>query len=73
MKMTIESTTKTVKLNGIDCRIWEGSTQGGVKVHCFIPRVGVAEGQDVSEFERELEQQVAPSEEIEAYPLRLII
>ena len=35
--MTIESTTKIVALNGIDCRVWEGTTERGVPIHCFIP------------------------------------
>ncbi len=73
MTMTVTSTTKIVKLNGIDCRVWEGSTSSGVKIHCFIPRVAVAEGEDVSQFEAELQEQAVPSIEIEAYPLRLIL
>ena len=73
MTMTIRSTTKVVTLDGIPCRICEGETASGVKVHCFIPRVAVAEGQDVSQFEAELSAQRPPSPELEAIPLRMIL
>jgi hypothetical protein len=73
MTITISSTTKVVSLDGVQCRVWEGETDGGVKLHCFIPRVAVLEGQDVSQFEAELAVQRAPSTEVEAIPLRLIL
>ena len=41
MKITIESTSKIVSLNGIPARIWEGETENGIKVHCFISRIAV--------------------------------
>ena len=65
MKITIESTTKIVTLNGIECRIWEGETERGVKIHCFIPLIAVRD-QDISQFEQELLEQPAPSVEIDA-------
>ncbi len=73
MKMTIESTSKIVAANGIDCRVWEGTTERGVKVICLIPRIAVQEGQDVSQFETELQQHRAPHAEAEAFPLRMIL
>lgn len=73
MKITIESTTKLIKLDGVDCRIWEGQTESGVKVHCFIPRIAAKDDQDLSQFARELEQQRAPSAEIAAIPLRMVL
>jgi hypothetical protein len=73
MTITIESTTQVVKLNGIDCRVWEGQTAGGVKVHCFIPRIAAKGDQDLSQFETELQEQRAPSFEIAAIPLRMIL
>ena len=39
MRITIENTTKIVCLNGVHCRVWEGATDSGVKLHCYIPRV----------------------------------
>ena len=73
MKITIASTTKIVTMNNIQCRVWEGKTEGGVEVHAFIPRIAAREGQDLSQFERELEEQLAPSEAVAAIPLRLIL
>ena len=77
MKITIESTTKIVKLveNGGEllCRVWEGQTEHGVKVHCFIPRIAAKDDQDLSQFEVELKEQRAPSFEIAAFPLRFIL
>jgi hypothetical protein len=73
MIITIESTTKVVKLNGIYCRVWEGQTVSGVKVHCFIPRIAAKDDQDLSQFEAELQEQRVPSFEIAAIPLRMIL
>lgn len=73
MTMTISSTTKVVSLNGIDCRVWEGETERGVKVHVYIPRVAAAPDQDLSQFEAELQEQRPPSPEIAGIPLRMIL
>lgn len=73
MKITLESTTKIVKLNGVPARIWEGRTESGIKVHAMITRVGVDMGEDTSEFELELQEHRAPSPEIEAWPARLVL
>lgn len=73
MKITIESTTKIVKANGVDCRVWEGESERGVKVICLIPRIAVKEGQDTSQFEAELQEQRAPSADAAVYPMRMIL
>lgn len=73
MKITIESTSKTVTLSGVPARVWEGHTESGIAVHCFITRVGVRDDQDVSQFEQELAETRAPSAEVEAIPLRMIL
>lgn len=73
MKITIESTTKIVELNRVPARIWEGHTESGIPVHCYVTRIAVHESQDCSEFERELEEHRKPSVEVEAIPLRMII
>jgi hypothetical protein len=73
MKITIESTTKTVMLNGVPARIWEGKTESGIPVHAFITRIAVHEDSDATQFEAELKECRAPSAEIEAYPARLIL
>jgi len=78
MKIEIESTSKIVYLNekslrGIPARIWEGKTESGIPVHCYVTRIAVAKDADVSEFERELQEHKPPSAEIEAIPLRMIL
>jgi len=41
MKVTLENTSRIVYLNGLPARIWEGSTESGVRVHAFITRIAV--------------------------------
>lgn len=79
MKITIESTSKIVTLRhgrtgeDLQARVWEGVSEGGVYVQCFIPRIAAKDGQDLTQFERELSEQKKPSVEAEAIPLRFII
>jgi len=79
MKLTIESTTKVVTVNGVFARIWEGTTDGGIPVHCYITRVAVPASptgldDDVAtQFARELEVCRSPSAEVAAIPARLIL
>lgn len=73
MKIQIESTEKIVQVNGVPARIWEGHTESGIPVHCYVTRIAVAKEEDTSEFERELQSHRAPSVEVQAIPLRLIL
>lgn len=74
MKITIESTSKIVELNGVPARVWEGETSKGVKIHCFITRIAIDKNElNVKEFEAELLEQKVPSTEIQSFPLRMII
>ena len=74
MKITIENTSKIVQLNNVPARIWEGETDTGIKIHCFITRIAVSDKeQNLEQFEKELNQQKAPSEEIKSIPMRLIL
>ncbi len=78
MKITIESTTAIVTINdGIQCRVWEGHTESGIKVEVLIPRIAARKGQDLSQFEAELQEQAPPSADalfpLGAFPLRLIL
>jgi hypothetical protein len=73
MKITIESTTKVVELNGLQCRVWEGETEYGVKLHAFIPVVAAQEGQDLSQFDKDLREQKPPSADLEFYPQRMMV
>lgn len=80
MKLQLHSTSKVVAFNvdGVDvpARIWEGVTESGVPVHCFITRIAPTIPKDdprQSEFEKELLEQQAPTVEIAAIPLRMIL
>lgn len=73
MTITIESTTKIVHLNGVPARIWEGATDSGIPVHCYVTRLAVPNGQDTTAFDLELQEHRPPSAEIAAIPLRLVI
>ncbi len=78
MKIQIESTTKVVQLEvspgrTVPARIWEGHTDSGIPVHCYITRIACDAGADQSQFQRELEEQRVPSAGIQAIPLRLIL
>lgn len=81
MKLTIESTTKFVMIkpnplsDGVPARIWEGTSESGIKVHCYITRVAIPieEQENAGQFMAELEECKAPSVEVEALPFRFIL
>lgn len=78
MKITIESTTQVVFCkhddpDGVLCRVWEGTTESGIKVQCLIARVAAPDDADVSQFEKELVEQRAPSAGPVAFPLRMVL
>jgi hypothetical protein len=75
MTITIESTHRLVECQGgIQCRVWEGKTSTGIRVYALIPRIGVHNDDDHSQFERELVEQARPSAEAcEVFPLRMIL
>lgn len=76
MKLTLENTTKIIEFNGLPARVWEGTTETGIKVHAFITRVAVDQNEPpevIDLFRRELQEMKAPSPEVEAIPLRMII
>jgi hypothetical protein len=73
MKVTLESTSKIVHVNGVPARIWEGHTITGTPIHCYVTRVAVAQEEDTADFEKELQEHAAPSPEVAAIPLRLIL
>ena len=73
MKVTLESTTKIVELNGVQARVWEGTTESGIRVHAFITRIAAPVDSDQYEFQRELQEQRKPSADVASYPLRLVL
>jgi len=82
MKITIHSTTKLVELdtpnNGrVPARIWEGETDSGIPVHCFVTRIAPTISNPppeiVAQFAAELTEQQPPTRALEVYPLRMIL
>jgi hypothetical protein len=73
MKITLESTRQIVECNGVECRVWEGTTAAGVKLTAFIARVAVDRAHDSSQFERELRETSQPRLPLEAWPLRMVL
>lgn len=74
MTVTLTSTAKIVTVNGdIQCRVWEGATESGIKIQALIPRIAVHKNSDLAQFEAELQEQRPPAAEWEAFPLRLIL
>ena len=73
MKIEIESTDKIVELNGVPARIWDGKTDSGIPVHCFVTRISPQTNDNIEQFEKELMETKAPSTAIASYPLRMIL
>ncbi|HWE51373.1 MAG TPA: hypothetical protein VG273_16395 [Bryobacteraceae bacterium] len=74
MTVTLESTTRIVTLNGIECRLWEGTTEAGVRVYALIPRIAAHKDSDLRQFEAELLPQKAPTDiAMQVFPLRMLI
>lgn len=77
MQITIESTSQCIMLKTdhgeVEARVWEGKTKSGIPVHCFISRISPQTHDNIDQFEIELKEQKAPSPEVAAYPLRMIL
>ena len=78
MKITIESTSKFVTVlnqggGDVQARLWEGYTESGIPVHCYVTRIAAGVGADLSQFERELRETRAPSADVAAIPMRMIL
>ncbi len=73
MRITIDNTSKIVEISGVHARVWEGHTDSGIGVHCFVTRISCLAGERQDEFERELESCAAPTPEVRAIPLRMVL
>ena len=72
MKIKLSQTSQITHLNGVPARIWEGETENGVPIVCFITRVAVRDDKDSSELERELLAEVPPKP-VQSWPLSMIL
>ncbi len=84
MRITIENTDRIIQLvtptGTVPARLWEGTTDSGIRVECLVTRIAARVGDDLAQFERELLEQRAPTFPDSAYPqgsgaipLRLIL
>lgn len=76
MKITIHNTDRLVKVNEVPARIWEGKTDTGIPIICFITRIAVGENESVQVLQRfkdELMHCEPPSEEAKMFSLRMVI
>jgi len=84
MKIMIENTPKIVTLiirgQEVPARVWQGQSESGVPVQCFITRIAPEvlttdprADELCAEFERELRHTAAPRSTVEAIPLRVIL
>lgn len=78
MKLTLESTEKIVTIESaggqVPARVWQGTTESGVDVVCFITRVAVRRDADQSEFQRDLaEAHAVMTDDVRAIPARLVL
>jgi hypothetical protein len=84
MKITVESTSKTVEfiVNGVSvpARMWQGETENGIPVLCFITRIvpevpidDPRHDEMAAQFDRELRRVAAPRPAIEVFPAKLIL
>ena len=72
MKMTLESTDQIVDLNGVKCRVWEGTSERGTQVFAFVAQVAVDKdtGGDPAELVQDLQENKPPTI---VWPLRMIL
>lgn len=82
MKITIESTNKMVELlpeggrPAVKARIWQGETDTGIKVHCYVAMIAHDENAPAevhAKFTEEFGKNVEPRAELRAIPLRMIL
>jgi hypothetical protein len=67
MQMTIHSTNMITKdpIHHVECRVWEGVTENGVPCLVFVKLLAVKNGEDTTQFERELQERLAKAEPID--------
>lgn len=72
MKLTLEATPDTTRVQGTPARIWKGKTESGIDVTAYICLIQVHKDDDTSQFEREL-RAVEVRAELVSIDLRMLI
>lgn len=70
MKITIESTDKITVVDGVPCRLWNGTTEAGTPCLVFVQCLGVPDNGPVNEFAAELKERLPPGRPV---PLSTIL
>jgi hypothetical protein len=80
MRVHLQSTTKVVELEVdgaiVPGRVWEGETEDGIPCAAIITRIAADREQDLSAFERDLQECRDPrpgGAGAEAWPTRLVL
>lgn len=83
MKIIIENTDKIVQLDAsggepsasVEARIWEGETESGVPVTCFVTRIIPRTHDEAvnAQFASELREEKTPTLYAQGIPLRMFI
>lgn len=60
MRITIESTNTLTEIEGVQVRVWHGTTERGVPCIVFIHRLAVDKAEDAGQFEAELREMPPP-------------
>jgi hypothetical protein len=60
MEIIIKSTDILTNIDLVPVRLWEGTTERGIKCKVFIHRLAVHNDDDCSEFEQELKETMQP-------------
>lgn len=60
MKVAIASTETITDIDGVAVRLWEGTTEQGVKCLVFVHRLAVRNSEDQGQFEQELQKMQMP-------------
>ncbi len=73
MNIQIQSTHVLTEIEGRQVRVWDGLTESGTPCKVFVARLAVHRDHDASQFERELKEQLPPSELTQTIDLRHIL
>lgn len=75
MRLVIESTETVTELDGVEVRLWEGTTETGRPVKVFVRRIAADDPAAQAELERELRESDEPGEmrASRVIPLRMIL
>lgn len=77
MKITIESTETIIQLEmprgSVPARLWVGQTESGIAVQCLVTRIAALKTEDLKQFDSELAEKPAPTPDVVAFPLRMVL